>query len=538
MEQKIIQTMMRHLFLFILCSLPSFVAGCAPLDLPEPHSRSEPMDEQDQFFKEHGIHDARFQEIEGFEHLKIDDQLRQRIAQYNQQQGLEQKKEFVRQFLVDASALNETFITLSLDKVPVTELESFLSKQHKYMDSSQSGSTPKERFLNAYRLHAKNELDKELQGVLALTSVKTVDAYWGQLVFHTDESIKTRGRMTRLIATAPAVPLIQTWIWYHALTDDRSAHVPDFSDSALYLPPSSDPTVDPATLDGWALLSHFAPQVVQERRNNPPYGTRMDYFGEVFLQGETPATAIPGVHTDKPTLYAYIHPTRIQNVAVKQLVYTLWYPQHPQLKAFDPEAGIMEGWTFRITLNRNHRPLMYESVSNCGCYYKAFPTDRLERWSKTLFPTLVEGKKFHLEKEVPGIDAVVPELIPSPDGLPQKVVLYYSAGHHQLISLRLEPHKIPLKMTGSAKVYALQPYERLENLPFHDYHLSLFDEDGLVRQAHRPECSLLAPSGLYHAGHPRQRETQMIYFDQADFDDPKLLETYFRLPDGAFGRTF
>ena len=56
-----------------------------------------------------------------------------------------------------------------------------------------------------------------------------------------------------------------------------------------------------------------------------------------------------------------------------------------------------------------------------------------------------------------------------------------------------------------------------------------------VRHAHRRECALLTPSGLYHAGHPRQRETQMIYFDEAAFDDPKLLEHYLRLPPDAFG---
>jgi len=48
---------------------------------------------------------------------------------------------------------------------------------------------------------------------------------------------------------------------------------------------------------------------------------------------------------------------------------------------------------------------------------------------------------------------------------------------------------------------------------------------------------LLTPSGLYHAGHPRQRETQMIYFDEAQFDDPGLLQTYLRLPPHVFGQT-
>ncbi|MBF0109966.1 MAG: hypothetical protein HQL76_12395 [Magnetococcales bacterium] len=525
----------RTVFLSIVLAL---MVGCAPLDLPVPHSRSEPLDEQDRFFKELRVQDARFQEIAGYEHLRIDDALRLKIPLYNEEQGLERKKEFVRRFLIDAGSLNDRYITLSLDKVSVAALEAFLSRPGNDMDYSGGGATPKEKFLRAYQLHANKERDREIQGVMALTTVKEVDAYWRQLVFHTDESIKTRGRMTRLLATAPAVPLIQTWIWYHALTDDRSPHVPEFAKSDLHLPPSADRTIDPATLDGWALLTYFAPIVVQERRYDAPYESKVDQFGAVFLKGDTAESAVPGVLGDKPTLYAYMHHGQIQGLPVKQLVYTLWYPEHPKLKGFDPEAGPMEGWTFRITLNREHRPLTYESVANCGCYYKIFPTEQLERWSRVQYPTRLDGKTFHLEQEVPGIDAVVPELVASPPGPPQRVVLYYSSGRHQLVSLRLESHKLPLKSTPGRAPYALLPYEHLENLPFHDHHLSLFDEDGLVRQAHRPECTLLAPSGLYHAGHPRQRATQMIYFDQADFDDPKLLETYLRLPAQAFGQTF
>ncbi|HIJ83075.1 MAG: hypothetical protein HW380_1357 [Magnetococcales bacterium] len=514
------------------------IHGCATVDGPVPDAETsfpESMNEQDRFFAEHGVRDARFQGVKGYEYLKINDNLRQRISQYNQQQGLVQKREFIRQFLVDAGEINDQFITASVDKIPPKKLTDFLAKPHKEMDFRQGGDTPQERFVNAYQLHAHDELDKEIQKVFTLANVKGLDAYWGRFVLHIDESIKTRDRMTRLLATAPAVPFVQAWIWYHALTDDRSAHVPIFPKSNLYRPQPLDKTSPPGGQEDWTLLNDFAPIVVQEIQDEPKYDKKADYFGEVFLQGQNPESAIPGVHSNKPTLYAYIRHTQIQKIPVKQLVYTLWYPQHPQLKSFDPEAGPMEGWTFRITLNRDHKPLIYESVSNCGCYYKVFPSERLENWSRQQYPSPLDGKKFHLEQEVSGIDAVVPELVASPDGPPKRVVLYYSAGQHQLVSVRLENQ---LASSQPAKKYVLKPYDLLEKLPFNNDHLSLFDEDGLVRQAHRPECTLLAPSGLYHAGHPRQRETQMIYFDQAEFDDPTLLETYFRLPDGAFGRPF
>ena len=113
------------------------------------------------------------------------------------------------------------------------------------------------------------------------------------------------------------------------------------------------------------------------------------------------------------------------------------------------------------------------------------------------------------------------------------LVLFFSAGYHQLVSMCAEPHASQDTASGLSG-YALHAYEDLEQLPFHGHQASLFGEDGLVRAAHRQECDLLSPSGLYHAGHARQRETQMIYFDETDFDDPTLLERYLRLPPHAF----
>jgi hypothetical protein len=129
----------------------------------------------------------------------------------------------------------------------------------------------------------------------------------------------------------------------------------------------------------------------------------------------------------------------------------------------------------------------------------------------------------------------MPELVDMADDPTQKAVLYYSAGKHQLMTVRPTAALSDADHHAENKTYRLLPYEVLENLPLGPYHHSLFDENGLVLDAHRPECFLLTPSGLFHAGHPRQRNTQMIYFDQAEFDDNHLLENYLRLPLQAFG---
>ena len=184
------------------------------------------------------------------------------------------------------------------------------------------------------------------------------------------------------------------------------------------------------------------------------------------------------------------------------------------------------------------RPLVFESVSNCGCYYKIFPSTALEDLGHQAFPEKLGDKQFYVENVVAGkYDAVVPELVTGMDGnAPGNIVLYFSAGHHQLMTIRAKPQAELTAQGFTEKTYDLRPYDELETLPFNGYRASLFDTDGLVRKADRPECKLLMPSGLYHAGHPRQRETQLIYFDESQLDDPGLLETYLRLPPHAFGQ--
>jgi hypothetical protein len=60
--------------------------------------------------------------------------------------------------------------------------------------------------------------------------------------------------------------------------------------------------------------------------------------------------------------------------------------------------------------------------------------------------------------------------------------------------------------------------------------VSMFLDNGLVRGAERLEGAIFTPLGMLSAGQPRQRGTQLINWDQFDFDDPRLLERTLRLP--------
>ncbi len=513
------------------------LAGCSTQGLIR-SSDEQPLEPaaDERFLIEHKVRDARYQDVIGIPHIKVDYPLRLRIPEYEKQQGLTEKKAFIADFLRQAAALGDRYMETAVRHVPRQDVAAFNRSQP--TGGAQDGSHPYEAFAEAYKQGTQQQLGAQLAELLELRDSQSVDRYWQQLTANIEESIMTKDRTTRRLETAPLVPFIEGWIKYHALTDDRGPHVPEFRASRVYSPPRAEGSeeVDPAELDGWQLLRYFAPTITQEHVESPPYDPNADYFGAAYLQGASLDEAMPGVDSSRPTLYAFMENKTIQGIEVKQLVYVLWYPEQPKLKSFDPEAGIMEGWTFRITLNPENRPVVYESVSNCGCYHKIFPSDHLERWAREEYGAPLEDKVLAVEQIAPGIQAAVPETVVSPRGKPRPVTLYYSAGHHQLITIRQIP--MELKGTRTEATYDLVPYERLENLPFNGYLASLFGEDGLVREAHRAECDLLKPSGLYHAGHARQRGTQMVNFDEQVFDDPELLEIYLRLPSRAFGRTF
>ncbi len=523
----------------------ALTAGCAFRPPASSVERAEPLDPQDRLILDEDVADARYVNIRGFEHMKVNRFMLERIEDYRTLTGFAEKKAFVKKFLEDAYALNDRVIVASVDKLSNEDISGFFKKAEEFekeddeeeeFDVNSPGSTLREKFINAYRKHARSEFQREETVFLKLDSEASLDQYWQELVLNIEESIITKGRAMRLVTTAPLVPFVYAWIWYHAETDDRGPHIPEFTDRTAFFPKLSEPQVDPAVIeDDRSLLQRYAPVIIQEKATDPEYAPPIDRFGEVYLKGDRLENALPGVNTDKPSVYAYVDRKRIQGRMTRQLVYTIWYPEHPKLHTFDPEAGPMEGWTFRITLNRDNAPMIYESVSNCGCYYKVFPTRRLEDNAKREFKEKETGKSFYLEKKIPGkIDAVVPEIVDQGKAPAARPVLYYSAGAHQFVTVRPVPEMEEGDRLAPRETYQLLPYEELESLPFNQRRASLFDKNGLVRKADRLECTLLKPSGIFHAGHPRQRYTQLIYFDQSEFDDSGLFEKYLRLPPRAF----
>lgn len=354
-------------------------------------------------------------------------------------------------------------------------------------------------------------------------------------------SIKTRGRLRRKILTAPAFPAVWAWRKIHTANEYEGPQWIEYGDRyRLYAPEVALHTVPGTALspDEEALLLQWAPLLVQEV--TPPdasYPGETDRIGSFRLvAGESEPR--PVVDPSAPASYAYATRVPVHGVELTQLVYTFWYPEHPKLKSFiDVEAGEIEGITLRITLDGQDQPRLYEAIYNCGCFHRVFVDRALEEAAAAELGPPEPTRAYSIQRQVDGrIGWVTPELV---DPIPgRRPLLFVRAGFHLPASVRFELPQGFLDADGTPRetpeTYAVHPYGELERLPWNGRPVGVFDDTGLVRGAGRLEGALLTPLGLYRGGQPRQRGTQLIHFDQADFDDPAIYDTYLRLPRSFF----
>lgn len=341
-------------------------------------------------------------------------------------------------------------------------------------------------------------------------------------------SIKSRGRALRKALTFPAYPAVYAWRRVHSAHEYEGPQPIDFADYRLYEPdrtPTGDPELD--------LLTRYAPVLVQEIDPGADYPAQDDRIGALRLGASEKGIPRPEVDTTLAVSYAYTQTLPLGDRELTQLVYTFWYPEHPKLKSVDAGAGPIEGITLRLTLDESRRPRLFETIYNCGCSHRLFVDSELERQAAAEYGPPEGDRPYSIQRDLDGrIDLVVPELVDFVPGEP--LHFFVRAGFHMPAAVRFGLP--PTVSEGTARRYAVRPYRELERMPFEGGWASIFDENGLVRGAKRPlEEALLTPLGIYRAGHPRQRGTQLIHFDQADFDDPELFERYLRLPSSLDG---
>jgi len=209
-----------------------------------------------------------------------------------------------------------------------------------------------------------------------------------------------------------------------------------------------------------------------------------------------------------PVAFARASHTRFAGRTLLQLVYTIWFPARPPAYPGDVLAGRLDGVIWRVTLDDDGAPLLFDSIHPCGCYHLFVPTARVV--AKPAVAALDE-------------QALVPATLPA-IATGAAVTVHIESRTHYVRAVRAdEPQAAePIR-------YRIAREDDLRSLP-HPTHgtRSLFGPDGLVAGTGRGEAVLFWPLGIRSAGTMRQWGRHATAFvGRRHFDEAFLLDRYF-----------
>lgn len=206
-------------------------------------------------------------------------------------------------------------------------------------------------------------------------------------------------------------------------------------------------------------------------------------------------------------VYRMVSHARWGSTSLLQLVYLVWQPSRPRERFGDIYAGRFDGIFWRVTLLPSGRPLAYDSIHPCGCYYQLYP-----------------GKGFRVVQPVVGSEPVL-----SPASLAE-----VKPGVRLVIRLAQRTHFIQRVYADHGHFASIdhdwRVYDELRSLEGpNGQRASLFDPNGLIPDSERLERWLFWPMGIDSAGAMRQWGSHAIAFlGRRHFDDPRLLEGLLR----------
>ncbi|MBD9357469.1 hypothetical protein [Methylomonas albis] len=245
------------------------------------------------------------------------------------------------------------------------------------------------------------------------------------------------------------------------------------------------------------LFSTFAPVWRVDTANDN------DHIGTVGVGADGEAS----IDTVDPVVYTLTSHTRFGEQVLLQLNYVVWFPARTAEAWLDLYSGRFDGVIWRVTLGMDGRPLAYDSIHSCGCYYQIFPGEG------ALVVQAQDGSEPVLSP------TSIPTLKPN-----ERLTVRLASGNHFIRGVIAEqPVPEPI-------VYGWSDYNELRSLPAPGgRHVSMFKPDGLVEGSERLERFLLWPMGVPNAGAMRQWGTHAIAFlGKRHFDDPRLMEKLIR----------
>ncbi len=245
------------------------------------------------------------------------------------------------------------------------------------------------------------------------------------------------------------------------------------------------------------LLEAFAPVWRIEQRS------AADRPGRVLLGPDGPT-----VDDGAPALYGYVSYTRFRGAPLLQLNYVVWFSERPSKGGIDWYGGRLDGVVWRVTLDEDGVPLVYDSIHSCGCYHQVFPTERLALAA----PGEPDSEPLFIPQAAPVL---------RPGG---RIGLTLRAGDHYLVGVAALPEG-----AGGQRAYRLLDYDALRRLRGEHGAAGLFRADGIVAGTERLERWFLWPAGIREPGAMRQRGRQPIAFvGRRHFDDAGLFDGFFQ----------
>ncbi|MBL26444.1 MAG: hypothetical protein CMM50_02675 [Rhodospirillaceae bacterium] len=210
--------------------------------------------------------------------------------------------------------------------------------------------------------------------------------------------------------------------------------------------------------------------------------------------------------TDVPTVFTRLSHTWWGGKPLLQLNYGIWFPARTLTGRFDILGGHMDGLWWRVTLGEDGRPLVYDTIHQCGCYHTFFPATPLG---------IADRYPASDIRERPFAPTTAPSL-----GNGERMVVSMAPVTHYVVDIGTQPIGSP----GTA--YAFADDDGLRSLPTPGGgRKSLFGPDGIVAGTERMERFLLWPMGIASPGAMRQWGTHATAFvGRRHFDDPFLLD--------------
>ena len=280
------------------------------------------------------------------------------------------------------------------------------------------------------------------------------------------------------------------------------------------------PQFSPAQRD--ALFEAFVPSFEVATVNDSDRIGRLQWIDLAGLVRDPRERFWLDVDTNVPAVYRRLTFTRFGKAVLPQLVYTIWFSERPMESGSDMQGGRLDGLVWRVTLDEDGAPLIFDTIQPSGRFAMFFPTRRLvfDAQSRKNVESLAEWVYSPIDE---AIEDWVGETWPGP------LSLHVSSRTHQLVGIA-SPGKTWGTPVFDNPPYQLLPEDVLRALPVPgDGRRSIYNQDGIVSGTERLGRWLLWSMGISNMGAIRQPGHQpTALVGRRHFDDPYLFQKRYR----------